>query len=65
MNIRQKKKRDKKLYKAIYELNKMIAEDYEVEFVEDGLLETLNHVKSNPSFIKGTFRDYKRYILNR
>lgn len=48
MNKRQLKKRDKKLYRAIYELNKMVAEDLEVEFVEEGLQETFERVRSNP-----------------
>ncbi|MNP72300.1 hypothetical protein D3C76_1688240 [compost metagenome] len=62
MNKRQRKKRDKKLYRAIYELNKMLAEDLEVEFVEDGLQETFERVKSNPKSIQKTFADYKRFL---
>lgn len=63
MKKRQLKKRDKKLYKAIYELNKIVAEDLEIEFVTDGLEETFNRVRKNPKSIDKTFADYKKYIL--
>lgn len=62
MNKRQKKKRDIKLYNAIVELNKMVAEDYEIEFTEDGMLETFNRVKSNHKSIQQTFSDYRKFV---
>lgn len=65
MNKRQIKKRDKKLYKAIYELNKMVAEDLEVEFTEDGMQETFERIKKDIRSIERTFSDYKRFVLNR
>lgn len=65
MNKRQKKKRDKKLYKAIVELNQMVAQDLEMEFEWDGIQETFEIVRSNRDSVNATFRDYKRYVLNR
>lgn len=63
MNKRQKKKYDKKLYHAILELNKMLAEDLEVEYTEDGILEAFKHVKSNPKYVSLTLEDYDRMIV--
>jgi hypothetical protein len=65
MNKRQTKKRDKKLYHAIYELNKMLAEDFEVEFVTDGLQETFERVRKNRKSIEKTFADYKKFLGGR
>lgn len=62
MNKRQRKKRDKKLYKAIYELNKMVAEDLEMEFTEDGLQEVFERIRKNRKLIDSTFADYKYFI---
>lgn len=60
------KKRDKKLYRAIVELNRDIAGDLGIEFVEDeSLLKTFYHVKSNPKSINQTFSAYKKYILQK
>lgn len=70
MNKRKKKKKikkefDEKLYNAIVELNRMVAEDIGEEFTEDGLIETYEYVSSNPRYIRQTFRDYEKYILNK
>ena len=65
MKKRHKKKRDKKLYKAIVELNQMVAQDLEMEFEWDGIQETFEIVRLNSDYVNATFRDYKKYVLNR
>jgi hypothetical protein len=65
MKKRLKKKRDKKLFKAIVELNQMVADDLEEEFEWGGIPETFKAVKSSHKAIQMTFADYKRYILKR
>lgn len=40
----------------------MVAEDLEVEFVEEGLQETFERVRSNPNSIRETFKDHKRFL---
>lgn len=66
MNKRQKKKHDKKLYHAIVELNRMVAEDIgeSTDFVNDkeAMMIVFNHVKSNPNFVRLILMDYKRFI---
>lgn len=65
MNKRQIKKRDKKLYKAIKELNEDILEEqFEFVLTEEMLIETFNKVRANPIYIARTFKAYKKYILD-
>lgn len=65
MKKRLKKKRDKKLFRAIVELNQMVAKDLEEEFEWDGIQETFEIVRSNRDSVNATFRDYKNYVLKR
>jgi hypothetical protein len=66
MNKRQRKKSDKKLYRAIKELNEEAAKDLdgEVEITEKGLLEAFYFVKQHNS-ANQVFKQYRRVILNR
>lgn len=62
MKKRCKKKQDKKLYKAIYELNEYIAEDLEIEFDGDGVDEAFEATRDNPHVVKRIFSDHKKYV---
>lgn len=63
MNKRQRKKLDKKLYKAIKELNEDIAKDSdgEVEITEQGLSDTLVYVKKHNT-VKQVFKAHRRLV---
>lgn len=66
MNKRQTKKLDKKLFKAIKELNEDIAKDFDgrIEITEQSILDAFNYVKQHKSE-KKVFETHKRFIINR
>lgn len=63
MNKRQLKKRDAKLYKAIWELNEFIVMDMElnIELSEESLLEAFKCVKEFGD-AKKTFKAHRRML---
>lgn len=62
MKKRLRKKMNKKVFKAIYELNQQIAKDLNMEFVEDGLHEVYDRFKNNPHMAKKVFKDHKKFV---
>jgi hypothetical protein len=61
MNKRSLKKRDKKLYRAVKELNEMVAKDLGFLVNEPGI--TYEKIRKNPRSAKRTIRDHKKYVL--
>lgn len=64
MNKRQTKKRDKKLYTAIKELNDDVAESLgEKPTEEEKLKEIFHKIKKHPEQVNRTCNDYYKFIL--
>jgi hypothetical protein len=63
MNKRSLKKRDKKLYRAVKELNEMVAKDLGFLVNEPGIISTYEKIRKNPRSAKRTIRDHKKYVL--
>lgn len=63
MNKRQRKKLDKKLNKAIRDLNNAVAEDLGITVSDEGLLDAFNNVKSHPDNINKCFKAYKKLLM--
>lgn len=63
MNKRQKKKRDKKLFQAIKELNEEVAKDFDEPIVitEESLWEAFHRVKKYNSINK-VFKSHKYLV---
>lgn len=66
MNKRQKKKLDKKLFKAIKELNEDITKDFDepIEISEQSLWDAFHFVKKSNTVNK-TLKTHRRFVLNR
>lgn len=67
MSKRLKKKLDKKLYRAIKELNEDVMSDCDIqtELKHEEIMETLARIRSHPSKVRDTLNDYQTYIVNR
>ncbi|TYR75565.1 hypothetical protein FZC79_10365 [Rossellomorea vietnamensis] len=63
MNKRQRKKSDKRLYKAIKELNEEVVKDLgeEIEITEKSLLEAFYFVKQHNS-ANQVFEQHRRFV---
>lgn len=66
LNKRQRKKLDKRLFKAIKELNEDVAKNFDepIEITEQSLWDAFNYVKQRKSE-KKVFETHRRFILNR
>lgn len=66
MKRRLKKKLDKKLYRAIKELNEDVMKDFgeEGSMSHEDVIGVFNRIRKNPSQVKQTLRDYEKYIVN-
>jgi hypothetical protein len=63
---RQRKKLDKKLFKAIKELNEDAAKDLGFGKVEEeSLIQPFNRIRKDPVKIRKVFKDYEFFILKK